>query len=619
MKNKGLILIIIILITGAFLIGLYFGNGKSDKPSQEKISATDTSDQKTEQSEKKILFWTCSMHPQIHQPQKGLCPICSMELIPVYADENSNQDESESSKGDLTLSDKAKKLAEVEVAPVIRKDVEREIKLVGKIKNDETRQRYITARVGGRIDQLYIDYTGKYVNKGDPMASIYSPELYSAQQELFQSKKAVDMLKNSEMSSLKESSEATLHAVREKLRLMGLSKTQIEDIEKSKKIQDHITIDAPVSGVVVEKDVSEGMYVEIGDKIFSVADLSEVWAELNVYESDLAWLKKNQEVDLTAQAYPDEIFKGKVAFINPILDDMTRTVMARVVVPNKEGKLKPEMFVNANIKVKLESKEKPLVIPASAPLITGKRAIVYVQLPDSKGSYEGREIVLGDKAGDYYIVKEGLSEGELVVVKGNFKIDSAVQLLAKPSMMSPEDGVPAPIADIHAGMDMTEDTPVKENKIIKKSNEFQNQFDKVIKDYLSLSKALSKDDMKNAKSDSANLLNSLKAVDMKLLDADTHIIWMTEYDPLTKSSEQISKAEKIEQIRKKFNDLSQSLTKVIEKVGVSKNKLYNIHCPMAFDGKGADWIQDNENVENPYMGQEMLTCGEVVKVYSPIK
>jgi len=252
---------------------------------------------------------------------------------------------------------------------------------------------------------------------------------------------------------------------------------------------DHVTIYAPTEGVVTEKHATEGMYVEVGTKIYTIADLSQLWVKLDAYESDLPWLRYGQEVEFTTQAYPGQPFKGAISFIDPVLDDKTRTVKVRVNVDNSDGKLKPQMFVKAIVHSKIaasgrvmtaemagkwicpmhpdvvklakgscdicgmdlvtteslgyvradEPKEPPLVIPASAALITGKRAVVYVNMPDTeKPTFQGREIVLGPRAGDYYLVESGLQEGEIIVTNGNFKIDSALQIQAKPSMMNPE-------------------------------------------------------------------------------------------------------------------------------------------------------------------------------------
>ena len=445
--------------------------------------------QQTVVSEETI--WTCSMHPQIRQPKPGKCPICFMDLIPVEVGSPAG-----AGPRQLVVSEETARLMEIETAAVQRKFVAVEVRMVGKIDFDETRVKNITAWVPGRIDRLYVDFTGITVNKGDHMVELYSPQLISAQAELLQASKAAGSI-NTEISDLiKRTISATLQAAREKLRLLGLTDEQISKIEGSGKPDTHITIYSPISGVVIVKNATEGVYVETGTPIYTIADLSRLWVKLDAYESDLVWIRYGQEVEIITEAYPGEIFKGKITFIDPILNDKTRTVKLRVNVDNSQGKLKPQMFVravaNSNVAeggkvmapemagkwicpmhpdivkdapgscdicgmdlvtteslgyVKVDtSAQAPLVIPASAPLITGKRAVVYVQLPNTeKPTYEGREISLGPRAADHYIVESGLAEGEIVVTNGNFKIDSALQIQAKPSMMNPvEEKMPAP-------------------------------------------------------------------------------------------------------------------------------------------------------------------------------
>ena len=472
---------IVLLAIVAFLAGYFFKSFSQHPPTgaEHKHAGRQAVTQK----------WTCSMHPQIITNKPGKCPICAMDLIPVPSVGGDIRER------EISFSEAAIKLMEIETSVVERKFVAAEIRMVGKIDYDETRLKNITAWVPGRIDRLYVDFTGITVNKGDHMVYLYSPELLSAQAELLQAVKAVQNIKPESSELITRSILATLEAVREKLRLLGLTKKQIEDIEKIGQPVDHITIYAPMGGVVIEKHATEGVYVTTGTKIYTIADLSQLWVKLDAYESDMMWIRYGQQVEFTTEAYPGEVFKGKISFIDPVLNAATRTVKLRVNVDNPEGKLKPQMFVKAIVRssvavggrvmatemagkwicpmhpdvvktqagscdicgmdlvtteslgyVKADTpKEAPLVIPASAPLITGKRAVVYVQLPDKeRPTYEGREIVLGLRAGDYYIVESGLTEGEVVVTNGNFKIDSALQIQAKPSMMS-EKGEKAPM------------------------------------------------------------------------------------------------------------------------------------------------------------------------------
>jgi Cu(I)/Ag(I) efflux system membrane fusion protein len=461
--------LITVLLIAAFIAGLL----ARPKPSEQAPAGS------AETGAQKITEWTCSMHPQIRQPKPGKCPLCAMDLIPLEMGAIGERQ--------IEFSEAAKKLMEIETSAVERKFVTAEIRMVGKIDYDESRVKYITAWTPGRIDRLYVDYTGLPASKGDHMVYLYSPDLLSAQAELIQAAKSAQNISAGSSELINRSILATLDAAREKLRLLGLTPQQISDIEKSGKPVDHLTIYAPIGGIVIHKNATEGMYVQTGTKIYTIADLSKLWVKLDAYESDMMWLRYGQEVEFTTEAYPGEVFKGQITFIDPVLNAKTRTVKLRVNVDNPDGKLKPGMFVRAVVRagvagagrvmdtamsgkwicpmhpeivkeasgncdicqMPLKTAESlgyvtvdtsgaaPLVIPASAPLITGKRAVVYVQLPNTeKPTYEGREIVLGLRATDYYIVESGLAEGEIVVTSGNFKIDSALQIQAKPSMMS---------------------------------------------------------------------------------------------------------------------------------------------------------------------------------------
>lgn len=443
--------------------------------------------------------WYCSMHPQIIRDRPGLCPICEMELIPMPEDAMAQTPSRE-----LAVSEAAARLMDIQTTPVERRFVANEVRMVGKVQYDETRVRNITAWAPGRLDRLFVDFTGMAVRKGDHLVSLYSPDLISAQAELLQAAKAAKNAGETTSDYLTKSTTTTLDAAREKLRLLGLTAAQIEEVERSGEPLTHLTIYSPIGGVVIQKMVSEGVYVQTGTQIYTVADLSQVWVKLDAYESDLAWIRYGQQVQFTTESYPGEAFRGWISFIDPLLDSVTRTVKVRVEAPNLDGRLKPEMFVRAVVSSQVVQGGKvmepdlagkwicpmhpavvkpqagtcdlcgmdlvtteslgyvaaqapeaaPLVIPDTAPLVTGRQAVVYVKKPDVQTpTFEGREVVLGLRAGHYYLVASGLQEGELVVTNGNFKIDSALQIQAKPSMMNPQGGA-MPMEHQH-GQEMT--------------------------------------------------------------------------------------------------------------------------------------------------------------------
>lgn len=610
---------------------------------------------KEQEAARKIKYWTCSMHPQIKQPESGACPICAMDLIPVT--EGSEQPDGAGAAPTLTMSQHAQTIAEIQTTPVERRHPDAEIRLVGKVTYDETRLEDITAWVPGRLDRLFVDFTGVAVREGDHLISIYSPKLIAAQEELLQAIETERKLRQASGSVVKEATAGTVKAARDKLKLLGLKAGQVEKIEESGEPLDRLTIYAPTGGIVVEKHKKEGAYVDTGSVIYTIADLSHVWVKLDAYESDMMWLRYGQPVTVVAEAYPGEVFQGRIAFIDPVLNERTRTVKLRIDVPNPDARLKPGMFVRATVRpkvaaggqvmepelagkwicrmhpgeiseepgdcsvcgmplVKTESvgyvpadaaEEPPLVIPASAPLITGTRAVVYVAVPDAEQpTYEGREIVLGPRAGDSYLVKSGLKEGENVVTQGNFKIDSALQIQAEPSMMNPpaEEAVSEKEAAEAVGEEMVMEVPAA----------FVDQVEPLLKQYFAVRKGLSSDDARAAAEAAKAFLTELDTVDMGLLEGPSHMAWMELSSAMKNAAGQIARTEDIAKQREAFSPFSADLVELVKSFGaLADAQLYVLRCPMAFGGRGARWLQTDQETENPYYGSAMLRCGEVVE------
>ena len=545
-----------------------------------------------------------------------------MDLIPVTSEE----DEEELGPRQIKLSATARELAEIRTAPVERKWVTHVVRMVGKIDYDETRLAHITAWVPGRLDRLFADFTGVRVRKNAPLVSLYSPELYAAQEELLQAVKQQKLVGESSLSSVRNTARLTVDAVREKLRLWGLTGDQIDEIIERGEPSTHLTIRAPISGTVIHKNAFQGMYVSTGTRIYTISDLSSLWVQLEAYESDLAFLGPGQQVEFTTETYPGETFKGRIAFIDPELNRKTRTVRVRVEVGNPDGRLKPEMFVRATVRTDMQQARSesrhdsaPLVIPASAPLITGTRAVVYVEVHGKEGVYEGREVALGPRAGDYYLVREGLEEGEMVVVNGNFKIDSAIQILAKPSMMSPEGGGPAPGHQHHSrpgpqGDAGAKETPADEKTVIESARahvpaEFRDQLQEVFKAYFEIQRELAGDNLKGAGKGGGKLLDALKSVDMTLLEGPVHVEWMNHLKSLRSRGARLKEAGDIEKARVVFASLSQDMSTAVDRYGAGGPKpIISFHCPMALDNRGAVWLQDHGDTRNPYFGAVMLKC-----------
>lgn len=605
----------------AFLFGLMMGGGSSDSDSQGHAS--------DRPSEPEV--WTCSMHPNIQLPKAGKCPICFMDLILL-----------ETGSGDdgprqLSLSESARALARIQTSPVERKFTSREIRMTGRIAVDETRLAYISAWAPGRLDRLYADYTGITVAKGDQLVEIYSPELISAQEELLTANGSLQSLKQSSHPSLRKSIETTVAASREKLRLYGLSKAQIDRLLSSGEPTEQLTIYAPVGGVVIEKHVKEGAYVKTGQKIYTLADLSKLWVLFEAYESDLPWLRYGQTVKFSSRSFPSAHFTGTITFIDPILDPVRRTVQVRAIVDNSDGQLKPNMFVSGVVESTLDSKgdvidlvsieslgyasgssagsTPPLVIPATAPLLTGTRAIVYVELESDDGAlFEGRTIELGPRTGEYYIVNSGLVEGEMVVTNGAFKIDAELQLRAKPSMMSPDGGT-APMVHDHGQMTEPEKSvsiePAEPVESVDISEAARAALTPVYDSYFEVQMALAGNSHEEALAANKKLSGAISDVAMTLFKGTSHRQWMAIAESLGAAAGHGSETADIAEARDVFNTLSKAVIELNETFGHADRNFYLTHCPMARDNQGADWLQTQDTVWNSFYGAMMLRCGSI--------
>lgn len=325
--------------------------------------------------------------------------------------------------GDVVKLDaKSRQLAGVQTAQAAVRSLGKEIKTTGKIVMNESGRTYITSRVEGRVDELYVTAEGEYIAPGQAIASVYSPTYIAAQQEYLLALENVQKLKGAGKDVV-QINNRLLEAARRKLQLLNVSDGDIAHLEHTRQLNDHMTIYAQFGGTVLEKLFLPGTYIMPGDKIFGLSDLSVVWMYADIYEKDLAGIQPGQSVTVTSGAYPGETFTGQVTFINPVMDDATRTVKVRVEMPNPGGRLKPNMFVNADIRIPLGDS---LVVPESSLLDTGTRKIVFVA--QDEDTFVKRDVVVGQSAEGYIQILSGLQPGDTVVTAATFLIDSQTQL-----------------------------------------------------------------------------------------------------------------------------------------------------------------------------------------------
>ncbi len=374
-------------------------------------------------------LYTCSMHSFIIKDKPGLCPICGMELIKKIdttvkavakpADQKQQADMHEH----VTLSDKQRIMANVATVEAKTETLNKEINAVGIVQYNQSRQTKVTAWTAGRLEKLNVNSIGAFVSKDKPVAEIYSPDLVATQQEYLLALKSRAQLKNSPIASISQNGEGLVASAKQRLLLFGVKESQISELERSGKPNIRIPIYSPFSGVVIEKMVQQGQYVAMGEALFNIADLSSVWVEVEVYENEFSNIHIGQLVEIRSQSFPDKPSTGRIAFVYPFLDPKTRTVKARLELANPGMKLKPEMFVNAIIRVPLSPS---LVVPVTALMNTGKRQVVWVE--SSPGMFESRTVQVGQQSGEKVQILSGLQSGDKVAVSGGYLIDSESQL-----------------------------------------------------------------------------------------------------------------------------------------------------------------------------------------------
>ncbi len=536
--------------------------------------------------------WTCSMHPQIRMPKPGQCPICGMDLIPADSAGGGEEEDGADPNLRITLTARARALAQVRTAKVERVQAEGEIRLLGRVDYDETRLRMITPWTAGRIDRLYVRVTGERVRKGQVVATLYSPEIYAAMRDLKLAQKQADKLAQG-LHGSGELAQGALAAAREKLRLLGVSKTRIAALEQASEIPTHVKIRAQAGGTILQRLVEEGDYVQAGTVMFHVADLSRVWVQIDAYETDLPHLALGSEVTLQIQGAEGEPLLGKVTFIDPVVDPRTRTTRVRVEVDNPDGALRPGMFADAIVRSKIGAAGQ-LVVPASAVLFTGERSVVYVAVPGKAGTYELRNVRLGPKAGPVYPVLDGLAEDEEVVAQGAFVMDADLQLKGGRSMMT--------LAD-----DRTRSAAPR----LVVPHETLSALEPVMRDYLAAAEALASDDVEGARKALAGLAETVNALDLPGPNA-TRKAWRSLAGHLVGHAQHGARSKDEGSLREGFEALSVKLIEMLEQFGNPFEAPVRVaFCPMAFDSKGARWVQAGEKIRNPYYGSAMLGCGDV--------
>lgn len=562
------LIIPVLLLAGLFFGWLIFGSdaGSHDAHSHSQEKGTEP------------VVFTCSMHPQIRQNEPGKCSLCGMNLIPLSKN-----------SGEVTnlrvyeMSREAVALANVQTEKVTYADAENELRLSGKILSDEQTIATIPAYFSGRIERLYVNFTGQEIRKGQKLATIYSPDLVTAQKELL------------EASKFRHINPALYESAREKLKLWKITEQQIRAIEEKGSIISNFEVYADKAGIVSRRLITEGDYVARGEVLFEVSDLGKVWVMLDAYESDLAGIRMGAVLKFEVPALPGKVYEAKVSYIDPFINTETRTAGIRAETGNKDGLLKPGMFVNASLRSERSNSEKLIAIPKTALLWTGKRSIVYVKVPEAKTPlFEMREVTVAASLDHKYLIETGLDAGEEVVMNGVFYVDAAAQLHGNYSMMNKDS-----------------ESSFKYNA----PEKFRIQLTHFTDAYLELTQALIESDPQKAGESSVELRKRLSSIDKSLLRGEALKGWNELSASLIKESNAIAATKELEKQRIHLSSLSNELIKAVEFYGLEKDSIYKAYCPMALDDQGAYWLSIAESVYNPYFGDSMLQCGEIQEVY----
>ncbi len=534
---KNIIITLIILSIGAVLGATLF-TSKSD-PSKKTMA--------THQHHDTSVF-TCSMHPQIRQDEAGDCPICGMDLIPISQMENDIDPDA------IKMSKTARKLAQIETITIENQDHKLNMDFSGRLEINQDKTQSISANFKARIERLYVNEDGEQVQKGQVIAELYAPEIQVLKEEL-------DLAK-------KQQNKVLLKAITQKIKNYELSVSDIQSLENGR-----LKLRSPKNGVISSLNVQQGDNLKADQQLMRIADLSTLWAIVDVYESDLNRIKKGDKLNIKI---PNENqVTGFISFISPVLDNKTRTAKARVVIQNPNQYLKPGVFIKAKLEnTKLKSTQKQaLMIPQSAVLWTGKRSVVYQELENENGIYfKMREVEIGKASSSNIEILSGLKVGDKVVVQGAFSIDSEAQLSNKPSMMNPS-------------------KPHREIEISETESSISN-LEQLLSKYLELKNTLVNDDFNQAQDSFKSFFAILKKQNLNLkIQQDFR---------------------NIEALRNEFQLISEIMIKIVKKAKNLPETIYIQNCPMADHNSGADWLSNSDEIRNPYFGSTMLKCGSVI-------
>jgi membrane fusion protein, copper/silver efflux system len=590
------------------------------------------------------IRYLCPMMCTPPQDEPGRCPVCGMELVPATSGNEMSDGRS------IVVDAAARRIANISTAAVQAVPQTRTIRAIGQLRYDEGNLATISPYVDGRIERLYADYTGVVVRQGDQLALVYSPQLYSAQVELIETKRLLNSTQSSTLARVLESQERLYQGSRRKLIELGMTESQVANLEEAGEASSRLDLVSPISGTVIERLAVEGQYIKTGEPIYRIADLSQVWLMLDLFPEDIAAVRYGQRVEAELQSLPGRRFLGRVAFIDPVVNSKTRTIGVRVVLPNEKGLLRIGDYARANVEVLLSRSGEPaseiydpelagkwisprhphviedepgacrvcgvplvsasqfgfaeepvepsnvLVVPRNAVLMAGENSVVYVEV--EAGRFELRRAVLGPSIGDRIVIARGLEPGEDVAVSGNFLIDSQMQLAGNPSLIDPTRRQAKPEKP---------DGPLEleRGEVKRIPDQAGVQLEQLYEAYFAVSATLADD--RAVPREQAQPLYELAArlAASEQLPASAR----SRIETIAEHSRQLH-SRTIDEARLAFKPISKSILQLAAQVRGEQAEATFIHfyCPMVPEGQG-DWLQPSPPLTNPYWGSKMLRCG----------
>jgi RND family efflux transporter MFP subunit len=581
------------------LVWLTYHGGKKSAPPAE--TAKQAAPAERGKKERKIKYWVAPMDPTYRRDKPGKSPM-GMDLVPVYEDEGEPTAEGVIKIDPITVQNIGVRTAKVTKGPLIAT-----VRTIGRVTYDEQRVERVQTKVSGWVEQLIVDTTGQDVRKGEKLLTIYSPELVATQQEYLQALRYAEQTAGSSFKDIASGGGSLVDATRRRLLLMDIAPGQIQALEKRGEVQKTMVLDSPVSGVVIDKKVLAGMKVSPGMELYTIADLSRVWIIGSIYEYELPFVRNGQEADITLPYEPGMTYKGRISFIYPYLSAATRTVQVRIEFKNPGLKLKPDMYVN--VVVKSKEAGDVLQVPSDAVIRTGTRNIVITAL--GEGKFLPKEVTVGPEGQGMVEIKSGINEGDTVVVSGQFLIDSESNLrqaVAKMTEAPPQAGAPA--ATTKAGTAekgaKAEETPPAMQMQLDKDQ--QRLMSEIVGTYVKIHNALIAGSAEGVRSDA----KGLEGLRSQLVKSDPQGKLEKITAPIAKSLEEGLLSGDLAKQKDAFVPLSRVLVAYVKGSGRESARSEDIkifYCPM----KKEPWLQKGDKVENPYLGKDMLLCGNEIK------